>query len=303
MIRRGFVAEASIPVDLLNPGQVFACLGLLEAADHLLGDAEGTFDWGQGPEVRYRLRARGDDSPVARVLSFLANASAVGEVPEGSSNLRAWKSAWGALRPRARDLGYPFPDPSSPATLVCVLTDGHHDFPLHYWGDETRRDNVKFWAGSGGYPGAALARDALALMHGQWERAEAEPFAVTAPQSSSFRLDWRRDYIPIDSGFSLNRHGNIKALGYPLVELLGALGLSNARPLRPSRRNKLEYTYGVIGRAQRDEPHWFAPSLLRASLGGATLPFPTRSFRMFLGWPGKEGQARSITKVTEENTR
>ena len=25
------MAEASIPVDLLNPGQVFACLGFLEA--------------------------------------------------------------------------------------------------------------------------------------------------------------------------------------------------------------------------------------------------------------------------------
>jgi hypothetical protein len=36
------MAEASIPVDLLNPGQVFACLGFMEAADILLGDAEGS---------------------------------------------------------------------------------------------------------------------------------------------------------------------------------------------------------------------------------------------------------------------
>jgi CRISPR-associated protein Csx14 len=39
------MAEHTIPVDLLNPGQVFACLGFLEAADVLLGDAEGGFDW------------------------------------------------------------------------------------------------------------------------------------------------------------------------------------------------------------------------------------------------------------------
>jgi CRISPR-associated protein Csx14 len=35
------MSEAVIPVDLFNPGQVFASLGFLEAADVLLGDAEG----------------------------------------------------------------------------------------------------------------------------------------------------------------------------------------------------------------------------------------------------------------------
>ncbi len=34
------MAESSIPVDLFNPGQVFACLGFLEAADVLCGDAD-----------------------------------------------------------------------------------------------------------------------------------------------------------------------------------------------------------------------------------------------------------------------
>lgn len=38
------MTEASIPVDLLNPGQVFACIGFLEAADVLLGEAMGVFD-------------------------------------------------------------------------------------------------------------------------------------------------------------------------------------------------------------------------------------------------------------------
>ena len=37
------MAESSIPVDLFNPGQVFACLGFLEAADVLCGHAEGRF--------------------------------------------------------------------------------------------------------------------------------------------------------------------------------------------------------------------------------------------------------------------
>ncbi len=37
------MAEATIPVDLRNPGQVFACLGLMEAAEVLLGPAEGRY--------------------------------------------------------------------------------------------------------------------------------------------------------------------------------------------------------------------------------------------------------------------
>jgi CRISPR-associated protein Csx14 len=120
------------------------------------------------------------------------------------------------------------------------------------------------------------------------------------PQSSSFRFDWRRDYIPIDAGFSLNAHaGRIEAVGYPLVELLAAVGLANARPRRPNRRNKLEYVYGVVG-TDSSSALWLPLPVLRAAMGSTALPFATRRFRMQLGWPGKEGQARAITTVTEE---
>lgn len=296
------MAEASIPVDLLNPGQVFACLGFIEAADALLGDAQGAFDWSDARAVRFWVRARGDESPVTRVLSFLGRAHATGEAPIGSPNIAAWKSSWGKLERRPPEHGYPYPDPVSPATVVCVLSDEKDSLRIEHWGDETIRDNVKFWAGSGGYPGVALTRDALELVRTHVAESAADPFSVWAPQSSSFRLDWRRDYIPIDAGFSLNAHSNIETVGFPVVELLGAIGLTYARPTRPIRRNKLEYVYGVVGRGPGDATTWLPASLLRAALGGCSLPFSTRRFRMLLGWPGKEGQARSITTVTEETT-
>jgi CRISPR-associated protein Csx14 len=208
------------------------------------------------------------------------------------------------LHSRPRDEGYPFPDPPSPATVACVLRRGDEAISIEHWGDETVRDNVKFWAGAAGYPGVALARDALELVREHAVASASDPFALAAPQSSSFRLDWRRDYIPIDAGFSLNVHGGrIETVGFPLVELLGAIGLGHARPARPSRRNKLEYVYGAAGRSPRSAPElWLPPSILRAALGAVPLPFPTRRFRMLLGWPGKEGQARAITTVTEETT-
>lgn len=296
------MAEAAIPVDLFNPGQVFACIGLAEAAEVLLGGVQGVFDWSDVSCSVFRLRAYGSASPVRHVLEFLDRAQAQAVAPEGSANIEAWNDSWG-LRPEAspREAGYPFPDPSSPATLVCRLADGEHHLRLDHWGDATERDNVKFWAGAGGYPGAGLAADALALVKGCAAEAAADPFAFSAPQSSSFRLDWRRDYIPIHAGFSLNAHGNVDTLGFPLVELLGAIGLGNARPQRPDRRNKLAYIYGVAGRASSIDVTWLPLSFLRAALGNAPMPFPMRHFKMLLDWPGKEGQARSITTVTEEN--
>ncbi|MEO8906367.1 MAG: type I-U CRISPR-associated protein Cas8c, partial [Polyangiaceae bacterium] len=290
-----------IPVDLLNPGQVFACIGFVEAAEVLLGRVDGMFDWSDSGDVRFRLRASGDTSPIMRVLAFLDSASASAIAPADSASVDAWVASWGP-KPTAipRALGYPFPDPTSPATLVCLLSDGEHEIRVDHYGDATERDNVKFWAGAGGYPGASLASDALALVAGRAVTAANDPFALSAPQSSSFRLDWRRDYIPLSAGFSLNRHSNIDAVGFPLVELLGAIGLTHARPKRPERRNKLEYVYGIAGRARSGGGPWLPPSILRAALGAAALPFPMRKFRMSLDWPGKEGQARSITTVTEE---
>jgi len=297
------MAEAAIPMDLLNPGQVFACIGFAEAADVLLGDAEGVFDWSDTGQTVFRLRAQGDEAPIAHVLAFLDKAQARAVAPKGSATIDAWNGSWGSPpSPRDRGLGYPFPDPASPATLVCELSDGEHNIALDHWGDATERDNVKLWAGAGGYPGAALARDALALVRGCATAAAVDPFALSASQSSSFRLDWRRDYIPIHAGFSLNAHGDVETLGFPIVELLAAIGLSNARPKRPDRRNKLAYEYAVIGREHLGDATWLPLALLRAALGTAKLPFPTRRFRMLLGWPGQEGQARSITTVIEENT-
>jgi CRISPR-associated protein Csx14 len=68
------MACAEIPVDLFNPGQVFACLGFLEAADVMIGDAEGGFDWLTKRDVMFTLTATGGRNPVEMVLEFLAEA-------------------------------------------------------------------------------------------------------------------------------------------------------------------------------------------------------------------------------------
>lgn len=291
------MAQARIPVDLFNPGQVFACLGLMEASDQLLGTASAGFDWHDPADTGFMLSADGDADPVAHVLEFLGQAAVAAIAPAGSAHdTRKWNVPTEPLA--AGDDCFPFPDPSSPATLPERLTDrAGRSLTIEHWGDATDRDNVKFWAGAGGYPGVALLRDALDLVRDRIGGAVADPFALAAPQSSSFRFDWRRDYIPMDVGFSPNDHPELTMVGFPLVEILAAIGLQNARPRRLD--SKLDYRYAVIapppGGALLD------PIFLRAALGGATEPFAHRCFRMRLGWPGQENQARCITAVFEEN--
>lgn len=294
------MGTASIPVDLLNPGQVFACLGFVEAANILLGEARGGFDWTEGGDgsARFQVEAASED-PVARVLRFIDEAKVTSWAPAGSSLDTREKWEVDTVQAPKDSHEYPFPEPDSPATLPARLRDAAGNvIAIDHWGDRTRCDNMKFWAGSGGYPGAALARDALKLINGCAADRSDDPFALTADQSSSFRFDWRRDYVPIDAGFSPNDHRSVTMQGYPIVELLAAIGLTHARPLR---HEKLRYSYGVAGIAG---PVLYDPIFLRATLGARRPPLPAMPFRRFamrLAWPGQENQARCITEVTEEN--
>lgn len=294
------MAESNIPVDLLNPGQVFACLGILETSEVLLGDAVAAFDWDGDRGTTFSVEATGTEPPVERVLRFLEDAEIVTRVPAGSTNLVRWKKSWGPA-PEVSALGnpFPFPDPSSPATLPVVLRDeAGNEVTLDHWGDATRRDNVKFWAGAGGYPGAAILRDTLEIIRGRMLRYANNPFNLEKVQTISFRFDWRRDYIAVQDGFSKNKHGkNIRMVGFPLVEILAAIGMTHARP---NRKAKLEYRYGVLGLGKGP---LLEPIFHRAALGAERCPVPGRSFRRFvmhLDWPGQEGQARCITQVLEE---
>jgi len=291
------MAESSIPVDLLNPGQVFACLGLLELADELLGHAQGAFAWSKEGEAHFRVRAAGDKCPVRSAIEFFREAAVSSISPSRDSlSTDGWSVATTQLNLNADP--FPFPEPDSPATLPARLVSGDCQIETWHWGDDiptSGRDNVKFWAGAGGYPGAALAQDALALIKAMPAEIAADPLNAPARQSSSFRFDWRRDYVPLDIGFSLNAHSGDRfcPVGYPVVEMLAAIGLTNARP---KRITKLEYRYGIVSAA---DGQLLDPIFHRAALGGAPLPFPRRAFQMNLGWPGKENQARCITAVQE----
>lgn len=307
------MAEATIPVDLRNPGQVFACLGLMEAAEVLFPEAEVTssYEWDEGSAAaRFTLAAEGAEAdPVTAAVRFVSGAEvrSLNAPAASKAGVRFTTAKWhvptesfGRDGERGGTHGFPFPPPVSPAALPIELSSGDQALLISHWGDNAvvGRDNVKFWAGSSGYPGAALARDAVALVKefgdNALAQAAADPFGVQAPMSSCFRFDWRQSYVPLDAGFSPNKHKTkMSMVGYPLVELFAAIGLEHARPERPDPRNKLDYRYAVSSAR--------LPTVLaRAVLGGQSLGFPIRRFRILLDWPGKKDQARCIVNSWEE---
>lgn len=292
------MAESRVPVDLLNPGQVFACLGLMEAAEVLLGDVAAVFEWSdRETRATFRVVAAGEEKPVDRVMRFLEEAEIVAREPARHTYLK-WEAKWGKKETDPSDISFPFPAPDSSGTLPAVLRDeGGDEITIDYWGDRTRRGNVKFWAGSS--PGVAILQETRESVRGKIRQHANDPFILSAPQPKSLRFDRRRDYVPIQVGFSPNNHpkDTIRTEGFPLVDILGAIGVTNARPA--ARTSRLEYLYGVLGGR-----HPVDVTFIRAALGGEESPVPGQPFRRFvmrLDWPGKEGVERCITQAVEAN--
>lgn len=309
------MSEYGIPVDLRNAGHVFACLGFAEAAGVLLGTpCESRYDYtGAETAARFVINVAGETNPFAAVIGFLREANVSTLVPPKTlvpPNSKLSTQKWNVDETSSDDrfaqgqeLSHPrlFPNerPKTPATLPARIATGNTCFILDHWADGRHcgRDNVKFWAGAGGYPGSALARDVLDLIkqipNDLMDSCVADPFSVSAPMTSSFRFDFRRDYIPLDAGFSPNSHSNVEMVGFPITEMLAVFGLQNARPTRLDRRDKLKYRYGI-------SPATLPLSLARVVLGATDIGFPMRTFQMLLGWPGQAGQARCITDSQED---
>jgi CRISPR-associated protein Csx14 len=290
---------ASIPVDLFNPGQVFACLGFLEAADVLLGDAEGGFDWGGDDDSSFTLAATGGENPFHVVLAFLAEAKIDALSPLGGGLSDQWDIET-----------YVDPDgifPVSPkvsenskrvwvkeSALPIRLMQACASIQISHWADtDNGREPLKTWGGAAGKSGASRMRDLLtaasAIIRDDAKGASENPFNKPSPVGG-FRLELRRDYVPMDIGFTLNAHqSTIAAQGFPMVEILAVIGLENARP---EVLDRLHYRYSV----------WrglLQPCLARPILGDGQSPFETRTFAAVLGEPNEYD--RSILFAIEEH--
>lgn len=252
------MAEASIPVDLLNPGQVFACLGFLEAAHVLCGDAEGGFDWHD--EEEFFLRISGEGNPFETVLKFLSKVEARAIAPkigpkgwrpkEEPKNEKKREKLETELQEQIKSEEFPGASPDTRSAMPVRIVGQHRNpITLSHWADGSSRNEFKLYSGNRsaldianamllgtrnkprkGQNSGDLATKGLAQL---WEERSADlvacPFDILTPMGGSFNFDPRGAWTSIDAGYSPNDQGH-QVVASPVVEVLAAWGLEHTRP-------------------------------------------------------------------------
>jgi CRISPR-associated protein Csb3 len=295
------MAEHSIPVDLFNPGQVFACLGFLEAADILLGDAEGGFDWSDETEVRFFLRTAGEENPAATVLQFLAELEVVtlcpegieGPWPEDAKRCRAFPAPKRALRKsNGKEL--------SASTLPVLLKHKNDIVPISHWLEIDDRPTLKLFAGQ--QVGSRLATN---MLEGDPKKKDSmgvrdifqdmvssnfeDPFSIKCAVGGRFGFDARGAWDAIRIGTSLDEQG-VSPNVSPHLEILAAIGLEHTRPLVPS-------TYHIRYAAWKG---LLPISLCRVALFAPDAFLPRNEHRKFRAHLGDDKQYKKVFFAEEE---
>jgi CRISPR-associated protein Csx14 len=311
------MAEASISVDLFNPGQVFACMGFLEAAEVLLGDAVGEFDWSGEADVRFRVHARGEKNPFGVVLEFLACSKIRPYVPPGYTDSLPEKGK--SVAPADADDEVPpgdepdasdtFPGPKADKMALPIHLVGGcgRRIDVGHWADASSRNDFKLYSGNrsaatiaqamlsgtrdkpkkGQREGDSRTLGLCGLWTEQRSKVEHDPFGVATAVGGSFNFDPRGAWTGIDAGYSPNdqKHGLSAS---PVVEILAAIGLEHARP---EEHESGQMRYAVWGCP-------LPPMLARPLLAGASLAVPKRHYWFKLARPSK--WAKVVTFAQEE---
>lgn len=299
------MAKASIPVDLFNPGQVFACMGFLEAADVLIGNALGGFEWSYGGEPRFAIQADGAGDPFGVVLDFLSKGRLKRLAPKGyvepseSVGKKQPKKNESKPREEERKSGdgpvltietFPAREADRLALPLRIKHDGRH-LDITHWCDGSSRNSFKLFAGQQRSNGIAQQMlDAIRQLRDRLgERLIVDPLGPTVPLGgSSFKFDPRKSWTGIDAGYSPDEQSH-DVHASPVVEVLEAIGLEHTRPDEFETRN---VRYGVWGAS--------LPLLLaRPALAGVSVGVPMRVFRFILDLAGKN---KIVTFAQEETS-
>lgn len=191
-------------VDPTNPGQFFACCGLLELADRLWGGAEGWFY-----HQHFFLCA---DGTLGELIEKLRGSSISFFENEGETSINPVKLDSFGLKLNwwLREDWSRFKNKPKDKRVGLMKTE------------------LKFWAGN------QAARQLVENL----QRAIAVPtkdevetyFGQRVIISSRFGLDPGPAWTALDVGFSLNEHLKISVKASAAVELLAAVGLQRCRP-------------------------------------------------------------------------
>jgi len=199
----------AVKVDLRNPGQFFACCGLLELGHRIspLEQVEGWFD----EDTFCVSSSRNSDNTIERILNSLLNTE-IDEESRGDAT-------------------------THPIHLSAV------DITLDWWINGIGENSpLKLWAGQ---QTSLIIVDRLqeALRQAMQDHSNIHSmglFNIEWPLRGRFGVDPRTAWTTLDVGFSPNEQ-HIKVATYPAVELLAAVGIQGFRPMQ-RENSSFQYT-------------------------------------------------------------
>ena len=203
-------ASIRVDVDVANPGQFFACCGLLELADRLWPGAEG---WFESPH--FCVTCAGS----LRMLIERAGEATLNQV-----------------------------DPSDPMSSPIEISDPFRPIRLDWWrGDQSGSKDLKVWAGS--MEGVRITRAMQRAIREERYRTGAlfnigtVVYDESGKKVEPFYFDARRaiNAHSRDVGFSPNDL-QLTTTAFPAVEFFCLIGLQRARPKATNERRVFEYS-------------------------------------------------------------
>ena len=291
------MAEARIPVDLFNPGQVFACLGLMEAAEVLLGNAEGAFDWRDTSRPAFILRATGEQNPMKAILDFLKGAKIHRILPQIPEDHKDEKLRRMVEKSNVIFTHYYNSYKIERMFLPVCLSNNGTNITIDHWSDKSHECNMRMYSGNrDAYKiindmifGSEKQNGIIHLYEKFSNEAIDNPFnVIIAPLGGTFNFDVRGTWQAIDLGYSPDQQKQ-KIVSSPLVEIMAALGLQNTRPNRKSIDTEYYIYYGVWRKQ-------LPPSLARAALACCK----NIAERIFACEEGKSGKNTILSFAKEE---
>jgi CRISPR-associated protein Csx14 len=201
-----------IPVDLTNPGQFFACCGLLELADRL---------W-PGAEVAGWFELHPFDRATFRVTSTtLFTAQLIVKTLMGCP-----RKSVDPVQPIRGSDGKPAKDAEKTRP---VLIGAPVNLKLSWWLNEVEGTQTAFKTWSANITSLGLFEDTASVVDPE-SATDVRLFTTAVGMTGRYGFDRRSSWDTLNTGYSPNEQGE-KVDSYPTVELLAAVGLQNFCPL------------------------------------------------------------------------
>lgn len=235
-----------VRVDPTNPGQFFACCGLLELADRLWDGAEGWFDeWGSN----FLLSPTGlcADSTASTLIANVARCPLTNTMTDAQVKRRAELSSMTKKR-REEDASLEREKKSLDVLWREAPIVFHEPFNLRvdwFVDDRAEGDTFKTWAGQQSVLDIASGMK-VTIETNEWIESPSEDWLFKRANTDCLPFNFDSDLGSIgsdrDVGFSFDPLKTIKVQTRPLIELLAFVGLQRFRPIRSATANRYRFS-------------------------------------------------------------